>query len=241
MLSSSLGASAPRGLARALLLLVLSAVPPAAFAADDLEDPGPMPGAVCPAIAEDYAICLDNPWSGNCGDFVHAAHELGRLYRFTVLREPDTADKLKATLWWGCGTAKFMDLRALLEQIGTPAALGVLAEEPYRSLPESAPPSAPSETHPRLDCDGLKDDAAYRACEKKALAEAEAHHQDVVAQCASKLSPMVRDQLEASEAAWRRSLAVECPEGDSGTPCLLTATRDRTASVLRGHPVCADG
>jgi hypothetical protein len=134
-----------------------------------------------------------------------------------------------------------MDLRAMVEQIGTPEALGVLAEEPYRSLPAAAPTSAPAEKQPRLDCDDLKDDAAYRACEKKALAAAEAHHQEVVAQCASKLSPMVRDQLEASEAAWRRSLAVECPEGDSGTPCRLDATRDRTASVLRGHPVCADG
>jgi hypothetical protein len=46
---------------------------------------------------------------------------------------------------------------------------------------------------------------------------------------------MVRDQLEASEAAWRRSLGVECPEGDSGTPCLMTATRKRTESIVREH------
>jgi hypothetical protein len=222
------------------LLLGLLFAPPAAYAKDDFEDPGPMPGAVCPAVAEDYLICRDNPWSGNCGDFVHAAHELGRLYRFTVLREPDTADKLKATLWWGCGTAKFMDLRALLEKIGTPEAQSVLAEEPYRSLP--APGKKPASPAPdaRLDCDGLKDDAAYVACEKKALAAADARHQDVVSQCAAKLPPMVRDQLEASEAAWRTTLGVECPEGDSGTPCRLDAIRERTDAIVSEHSDCAD-
>jgi hypothetical protein len=190
-------------------LLALLAAPAVSRAADPFVDEPPPPGAVCPAIAEDYEICRANPMSGNCGDFVTAARALGRLYLFNVQRQPERADELKATVWWQCGSASFGELAALLGRIDSPEARAVLAEAPYRDLRSaegagSAPPGPGPEALALPDCAGELSPASYEACERRALADAETRHRGEVERCESLLTPFLRDQLAASEAGATR-------------------------------------
>lgn len=224
-------------------LLTLLVLPGTVLAADpDVESPPP-PGAVCPAIAEDYALCRSDLMSGNCADFVAAAQALSRLYRFNVEREPERAEEMKTTIWWQCGSASFSDLKALLERIDSPEARAVLAEAPYPSLPSRrvVERSEGPATSPAPDCSSIQAPAEQSACEKRALAEAEKRYRSEVERCEAQLPPPLRDQLVASEAAWRRDRGLACSPDESRTGCLAEETRRRIESIAQQYPECRAG
>jgi hypothetical protein len=234
------------GLALALLGALWA---PAALAQPepDVNTPPPL-SAICPAIDASYRLCAMDTQSPDCDRFVKAAEALGRLYLFTVERDPGRAHELTRTIWWECGSAPIPSLKGLLEKLGSPDARALLAQEPWRDLPGPlataaaplAPAPAPAKS-PEPDCTPLTDPAAVEACEQRGLAIAEARYQQDLARCEALLPPPLRQQLAAGEAAWQRDRAMECDPGDGQTACLAEATRQRTASIARGNPPCAAG
>lgn len=194
---------------------------------------------LCPALAEDYELCSDDPWSGNCADFVAAAGRLGEIYRSEVRQHPGWASELEKTLWWGCGSAHLEELRSLLERIDTPRAREVLAEEPYRSLREPRAPAPRPPPHQELDCVAPSSEAERDACAARNLARAKGEHERAFGACRERVAPELRQELVDAEASWKKLLPLEC-SGAAYTrdECLARAYEERTQSLASMHPEC---
>jgi hypothetical protein len=198
---------------------------------------------VCPGLVEDYQMCSDDLWSGNCPDLVTAAGRLGEIYRSEVARHPSWIDELRTTVWWGCGEATFQELGALLERIDSPQARAVLAEEPYRSLrlppkPAPAPPAPPPTAEP--NCEAPSTQAERDACAAVELRRAKAEHDRVFAACQKRVARALHRELTEAEASWEKDLPLECPgTGQVRDECLANAYRERTGSIGSMHPECA--
>ncbi len=220
-----------------LTLLSALAAPAASDEQDPFVDSPPPPEAVCPAIADDYTLCRADPMSGNCGDFVAAAHALGRLYLFNVQRQPEREGVLKTTVWWQCGSATLAELKALLLRIDSDAARAVLAESPYRSIPAPSAGATPSAAAPgreargAVDCSATLSPTERDACEQRALAAARTRHQSEVARCQATLPSFLREQFATAEAAWQTDQSNECEPGDGATRCLLESTQQRNRDL----------
>lgn len=195
---------------------------------------------ICPALAEDYELCSDDPWSGNCADFVTAAARLGEIYRSELSEHPDWGSDLQTAIWWGCGSADLAGLRSLLERIDTPQARAVLAEEPYRGLREPRPPAPSPPSHQELDCGAPSTQAERDACAARKLARAKVEHEGAFDACSKKVAPALRKELVDGETSWRKQLPLEC----GGTShmrdvCLARAYAQRTQWIVSMHPECA--
>lgn len=220
----------------------LSLVSGAAWAQDpDAIDSPPPEESICPAIDENYGLCADDVWSGNCRDFVTAARFLGQAYRYTVEREPDQAASLKTRIWWGCGSQSLSEIAQLLVRIGTSDARAVLQEEPYRSLngisptpgaPISAATSASQVTD--IDCESPLTDADRDVCQARELEIMQARHQRLYSGCMTQLEGAALTQLEQGERNWRTRLAAECTD----SPCKTQSTQNRDAEIEELFPQC---
>jgi hypothetical protein len=236
-LLSRLGAIASAWVAGSALLGVSGV----SVATEPFVDTPPPPEAICPAIEEDYALCSEDPFSGNCADFVTAAAALSRLYLFNVEREPDQAERLQTSIWWGCGTKSLAELAALLRRIDSDQARAVLQSEPYRSLPTASTPaaaSAPAGASDTLQCESQESASERSACEARALAAAETEHRRIFEDCKASLSGFLRGQLVTQEEAWKRDLATECGDADSEARCLAAANQRRDDAMRSAFPQC---
>lgn len=194
---------------------------------------------LCPALAEDYELCSDDLWSGNCADFVRAAGRLGEIYRSELRQQPGWVAGLQTTIWWGCGSAPLQQLGALLERIDTAQARAVLAEEPYRSLrqPRAPAPQVPGQQEP--DCLAPSTQAERNACAARSLARAKAEHERLYAACRASVVPALRQELVDAETSWEKLLPLECAGADyTRDECLARAYRERTGSIVSMHPEC---
>jgi len=198
------------------------------------------PGAICPAIEESYDLCSDDPWSGNCADFVSAAAALSRLYLFNVEREPDKAEHFKTSIWWGCGSKHFPELKALLVRIDSPKARAVLQSQPYRSVASPSPAeraaSKPQPPAPASGCETLESWSEQSACASRELAAAQAAHRHIFDTCKARLVDPLRSQLVSQERAWKATLVAECEPDDAR--CLAEANRQRDAGIKTDYPQC---
>jgi hypothetical protein len=196
--------------------------------------------ALCPALAEDFELCSEDTWSGNCADFVVAAGRLGEIYRSELRAHPSWIAGLQDTIWWGCGTAPLAELGSLLERIDTPQARAVLAQEPYRSLgkPRSRPPEASAAEE--QDCLAPSTQAQRDACAARRLARARAEHERVFAACRDRVAPALRPELVEAETGWEKDLVLECAgSGYVRDECLAQAYQERAQSIASMHPECA--
>jgi hypothetical protein len=73
---------------------------------------------VCPAIGDDHALCLLDPKSGSCQDFVVAAEALRLLYPYKIQHDLLQPADVQNTVWWGCGSKKLWEFADLLQRIG---------------------------------------------------------------------------------------------------------------------------
>lgn len=201
----------------------------------------PDTGDLCPAIEENYELCSDDTWSGNCPGFVTDAGRLGEIYRSELREHPGWGDALRTTIWWGCGSAKLEDLQSLLLRLDSPQARSVLAEEPYQSL---GPPRVPARAAPppnrELDCVAPSTEPERGACAAHNLSQAKAAHARAYANCSQKVAPALSGELVDAEESWVKLLPLEC-EGDAYTrdDCLARAYQERTQSIASQHPECA--
>ncbi len=222
-------------------MLVILGIASVAAEEEPFVNTPPPPGAICPAIDESYDLCSMNPWSENCADFVSAAGALSQLYLFTVQREPAEMEHLKTSIWWGCGSKHFSELRALLVRINTPKAQAVLQSQPYESLaPTRAAAPAASTPPPRAasasDCATLPSWSEQNACASRQLATARAAHQHAFDACEAALPDVFRSQLIAQERAWKTTLAAECEA--SNTQCQTEAIRQRDEAMRVEYTQC---
>lgn len=195
---------------------------------------------LCPALAEDYELCSDDQWSGNCADFVAAAGRLGEIYRSELRKHPGWIAGLQDTIWWGCGTAGLAELRALLVRIDTAQARAVLAQEPYRSLGEPRAPAAEPSPPEEQDCLVPSTEAQRDACAARRLARARAEHERFFAACRDRVAPALRQELVDAEKGWEKDLALECAGGGyTRDECLAQAYQERAQSIASMHPECA--
>jgi hypothetical protein len=216
------------------LLAALSLPGVSAAQAPFVNEPPP-PGAVCPAIAEDYDLCSNDPFGGNCQDFVSAAGALGRLYLFNVEREPGRAAHFQTSVWWQCGSRNLSEIRALLARIDSPQARAVIGSEPYRSLPERPDPSRARHRSPGpTGCTLEQTDSGRSACEARELAALEAEHRSAFEACKKLLPEVLRSELVAQERSWRTDLEVECAD----PACLSEAIRRRDDTMRQAFPQC---
>jgi len=223
-------------------LLALLALATSASAASPPIPPDfrpPDTGEICPALAEDYELCVADTWSGNCPGFVTDARRIGEVYRSELSQHPGWIDALQTVNWWGCGPAKLSDLRALLARLDTPEASAVLAQEPYRSLGERKAPAASAPPLEEADCVTPKTQAERGACAAQNLARAKAEHARVYGACSRMVAPGLADELVEAERNWEHLLALEC-EGDTYTrdECLAQAYDGRAKSIESLHPEC---
>ena len=215
----------------------------------------PASGDVCPALADDYSFCSDDPWSANCEGFVAAAERLAALYRSELEGHPGWEASLKATVWWGCGSAHLSDLAALLGRIDTPRARALLQSEPYEGVSRESAGGAPSSAPPTAatDCNAPETAAARWKCADHELAAANAAHERIFEECKERVAPGLRSQLLGAEASWKRNRQTECAvevaayrDTDEDARafvrarCLARTTRRRTQALLNTHPECAD-
>jgi len=223
-----------------------SAVPPAVEPSSQQD--------VCPAIDEGFVLCSNDPWSGNCAQFVAAAGRLAQLYQIQVAETPERVPMLLSTNWWGCGDAPLTDMKGLLLRIGTPAAQGVLQQEPFSrlSLPGSAgapPPPAPTVVP---DCESERTPDAQDACAARELASAQGAYRRALEACRALIAPSLRSALEGSEQAWEEELPAQCAaaaleydeprlQSFARSQCLAHAMRERTRGMLAAHPECRPG
>lgn len=200
----------------------------------------PQTGELCPALAEDFELCSDDPWSGNCADFVTAAGRLGEIYRSELHEHPSWVSGLQTTIWWGCGSAHLGELGSLLERIDTPQARAVLVEEPYRSLRKPSAPAPRTPAHQELDCAAPSTPAERDACAARNLARAKARHERIYGACRERVAPALRQELVDAETSWEKLLPLECA-GDAYTrdECLARAYDERARSLASMHPECA--
>jgi hypothetical protein len=197
---------------------------------------------LCPALAEDFELCSDDLWSGNCADFVVAAGRLGEIYRSELRAHPGWIAGLQETIWWGCGTAPFTELRALLERIDTPQARAVLAQEPYRSLGQPRPPSREAAPPEEPDCVVPSTQAERDTCAARRLARAKQEHERFLAACREKVAPGLRQELMQAESGWEKEVGLECAgSGFVRDECLAQAYQERAQSIVSMHPECAPG
>lgn len=229
---------------RGWLLAWIPLAASAAWAASDTSPPPdyrpPATQEICPALAEDFELCSEDAMSGNCADYVTAAGRLGEIYRSELRAHPGWIRGLQTTVWWGCGTARFEELTALLERIDTPAARAVLAQEPYRSLREPLPtaPEPPPAEEP--DCTAPASAAERDQCAARELTRAQAIHAQVLDACRQRIAPGLRQELVGAEAGWERTLPLECEgTGAERDDCLAQAYRERARSIAAMHPECA--
>ena len=100
--------SARRGAVAILLGLALGT---AAVANDPL--PATQGGSdICPRIEQNYVLCSGNLGSPSCTDLVDDVGALSQLYRGEIAKHPDWRKSLHTSIWWGCGDARLLDLRA---------------------------------------------------------------------------------------------------------------------------------
>ena len=206
----------------------------------------PGPGLVAQRLA---ALAL-----GIAG-FVAAAERLAALYRSELEGHPGWEASLKATVWWGCGSAHLSDIAALLERIDTPRARALLQSEPYEGVSREAAGAAPSSAPPTAatDCNAPETAAARSECAGRELAAANAAHERVFEECKERVAPGLRPQLLGAESSWKRNRQTECavevaayPDKDEDARafvrarCLARTTRRRTQALLNTHPECAD-
>lgn len=225
--------------ATAVALVV--AVNAAAERQPSVDTPPPL-DAICPAIEEDYDLCSADPWSGNCDDFISAAAALGRLYLFNVEREPEKADHFKSTIWWGCGSEHFSELKALLVRIDSAKARAVLQSQPYQAVavPRPTEPAASTATSaaPEAGCDTLESWSQQSACETREWEAARVAHQKLFDACKTALAEPLRSQLVSQEKGWKASLVAECEPSDAR--CLARANRQRDTGIKRDFPQCGE-
>src|SRR5262245_53000802 len=188
--------------------------------------------------------------SGNCADFVTKAAQLGALYRTEVQELPESKTALLSTNWWGCGPNSLMDVKALLQRIGTPRALAVLKDEPFASLAGPLPPPPTGVTQPQLQCDELSDPSERSTCMATRLQAAQASHQQALEACQKRVAPGLQDDLAQGEASFKALLPVRCDAQAAGVSdqdsktfirsrCQVQALEDNTHGMLAAHPECA--
>jgi hypothetical protein len=233
---------ARRRLARLAALVALAAADPWVAAADpaSAED-------VCPAIAEGFALCVNDLRSGNCAEFVQAADALAQLYQIQVAEAPDRAPMLLATNWWGCGNALLGDMKLLLLRLGSPGAQAVLQQEPFSRLPSPAPPAPPPPpARVEVDC---SNQPTPDACAARELAAAKAAYQAALGTCRTAVASPLRDAFDGSEQAWQQELPAQCDgagleydqprlQAFARSQCFASAYRERTRGMLLAHPEC---
>ena len=197
-------------------------------------------------------LCSADLLSGNCGDFVSEADRLGALYRAELKKLPDSEEELKATIWWGCGPG-FPEIKALLVRIDSEAARTVLQTEPYRSVPEAAPPPSPSRPGapaPVPACEERSSALARNRCIGEQLEAARTAHRRAFDRCKQRVDPALRDDLLRAESSFEALLPGRCDaqavEGDDASMraflrsrCLAEALDARTQGMLEAHPECA--
>ncbi len=195
---------------------------------------------ICPALEEDYELCVGDTWSGNCPGFVTDARRIGEVYRSELSQHPGWIDALQTINWWGCGPAQLSDLRALLARLDTSEARVVLAQEPYRSLGAAKAPAASAPPLEEADCVTPQTQAEREACAAQNLARAKAEHARVYGACSRTVAPGLADELVEAERNWEQLLALECA-GDAYTrdECLAQAYDERAKSIESLHPECA--
>lgn len=230
-------------LSEALLALVVVGAGSAWAASDSSPPPDYRPPdteQLCPALPEDYELCSDDLWSGNCADFVVAAGRLGEIYRSELREHPGWILGLQTSIWWGCGEAHLAELRSLLERIDTPPARAVLAQEPYRSLEQPRRPAARPPAPQELDCVAPSTPAERDACAARNLDRARAEYERVFGACRGRVASPLRSELVDAESSWEKLLPLECT-GPAYTrdECLAHAYEERTQSVVAMHPECA--
>ena len=215
-------------------------------------EPPPPSSLVCPGIEENGLLCSDDLMSGNCGDFVTSAAQLGALYRTELQERPEARSSLLTTNWWGCGPNSLGDVKALLQRIGTPRALAVLKDEPYASLagPLPSAPPPPEVVAPQFECDDLSSPSERGACMATRLQAAQASHQQALEACQKRVPPGLRDDLAQAEATFKAILPVRCDAQAAGpddqdsktfirSRCQVVALEDNTRGMLAAHPECA--
>ena|GEM_PF-6867558 len=233
---------ARRRLARLAALVALAGADPQLAAADQASAEN-----VCPAIAEGFALCVNDLRSGNCAEFVQAADALAQLYQIQVAEAPDRAPMLLATNWWGCGNALLGDMKLLLLRLGSPGAQAVLQQEPFSRLPSPAPP-APSPPPARVEVD-CSNQPTPDACAARELAAAKAAYQAALGTCRTAVASPLRDAFDGSEQAWQQELPAQCDgagleydqprlQAFARSQCFASAYRERTRGMLLAHPEC---
>jgi hypothetical protein len=224
-----------------LLALLLVCVQTAAADSPPPDYRPPDTAGICPAIAEDYLICSGDSWSGNCADFVKAAGRLGEVYRSELSAHPGWIDDLQNTIWWGCGSARLGDLRALLERIDSAEARSVLGDEPYRSLVGAPPaPADRNAAHSEGNCSDSATESERNACATRRLQQAQAAHARDFDACVVRVAPALRPELVDAETSWKKMVPLEC-DGDTylRDTCLARAYAERSQSIATIHPECA--
>jgi hypothetical protein len=236
-----------------IALAVLSALAALPAAAQQVPVPAPPPeSAVCPGIDWDAQLCIADPLSGNCDDFVAMADRLGGLYRAELAKLPDSKQALLTTVWWGCGPGDLGAVKRLLVRIGSPSARKLLATEPYRSLPPvQIPPPPPPNAPPSADeCEARATQLERNECIGVTLQAARAYHQSAFAHCKAVVDAPLRGELLAEESSFEATLAGRCDAqaADSDekavqaflrSRCLYEALHERTRAMLEAHPECA--
>jgi len=229
--------------ARSALLALLVLGTPASAASPPPVPPDfrpPDTGEICPALEEDYELCVADTWSGNCPGFVTDAQRIGEVYRSELSQHPGWVTALQTINWWGCSPAQLGDLRALLVRLDTPEARAVLAQEPYRSLDKATAPAATAPPLERADCVKLETQTEREACAAQNLSRAKTEHASAYGACSRRVAPGLAEELIEAERNWEHLLAVEC-EGDPYTrdECLAQAYDERAKSIDSLHPECA--
>lgn len=205
-------------------------------------DEPPSPDAICPAIVDDYQSCSSGGSTSDCQSFVTAAQALGRLYLFTVEREPGKAQQLQTTVWWPCGAETLVEIAALLEKIDSPQARSTLASEPYRSVrgPHSKPSATPAVQPPApapitaIDCESPLTDEDRATCDQRLLAIAQANHTRIYDACLSLLYGQDSSRLEADEQSWKADMKAQCDD----TVCMRQSLIQRDAQIVDVFPQC---
>ena len=238
-------------------ILIGLAVGTAALANDPL--PG-VPGGsdLCPRIEQNYVLCSDNLGSPSCTDLVDDVAKLAKLYRSEINAHPNWRESLHTGIWWGCGDAHLTDLRSLLVKLDSPATKALLKTPPFSQLDETTAPSDLAPPPPRStqgtmeQCQSLPLPPQQSHCANQILLRVRTEHETHLTECRDKITGFLREQLDASEAAWQRNTEIECGAEGSSLPtasqrglvrarCWARDTAERTRSMLAAHPECTEG
>ncbi len=198
-------------------------------------------------------LCSSDLWSGNCANFVVTADKLGALYRSELHKLPESANSLKTTIWWGCGSGTLYDIKRLLVAIGTERAQAVLATEPYQSLPPVALPGSSMQRAPaQLTCVELSRQIERNSCIGMQLQEARTAHQLALDRCKGLVAEPMRAQLAAEESSFQAALPARCDaladedgadrslQAFNRSRCLAKTLVERDQGMFEAHPECAN-